>query len=77
MSEGVPTSPRRVPACSWGVQTATPLASTAGTGTGCVNKPLLLSFENPDPIDQILTSHRAREVVCVCEDPCEITLNIT
>lgn len=48
-----------------GLQLITSSASTAGTGKSCANKPLLLSSENPDSMDQILTSRTAEETVCV------------
>lgn len=60
MSEGVPTSSMQL-----GLQLITSSASTAGTGKSCANKPLLLSSENPDSMDQILTSRTAEETVCV------------
>lgn len=46
------------------------------TGTVCVNKSFL-SFNNPDPMDQILASHRAEEMVCVFKDPFEVKLSFT
>lgn len=42
----------------------------------CVNKPFL-SFNNPDPMDQILALHRVEEMVCVFKDPFEVKLSFT
>lgn len=48
---------------------------TTGMGRVWVKKPSLLSSENPDPLDQILASLGAKDVVQVCKDTLEMKLS--